>query len=227
MMGLLTDFLSDETLLFSVILTAKTCIVVVFILAFFGVLIGYLLASQKNVFTSFLEFIITLPLVFPPIGTGFILLSLLGRNGLLGHFGLHPNIVFTPYGVYLAALIAGLPLVVKPIQSAIEREVFKLFDAARTLGKNRWQAFILVIIPSVRSSLAAGLVLAAARSLGEVGMTLLLGGNLMGRTNTLSLEIYNSVMDADFERAWMLCLILGGISILMFLTLKKIAARNS
>lgn len=217
-------FLTDNHLMFPIILTAKTCLIAVVFLALFGVILGYILARNKNIITTVVDFLITLPLVFPPIGTGFILLLLLGRNGLLGKIGLHPDIIFTEKGVYLAAFIAGLPLVVKPVQSAMEQEVFKLADAARTLGKNELQTFFLIIIPSVKRSLSAGLILAAARSLGEVGITLIVGGNLMGRTNTISLEIYNAVMDADFHRASILCVILGVISLAIFFLLRKVSA---
>jgi len=219
-----TNLLSDQTLLFSIILTAKTCFAAVFLHCVFGLILGYILASRKNIVTSVLDFIVTLPLVFPPIGTGFVILLLLGRNGPLGKIGLSPDIIFTETGVMLAAFIAGLPLVVKPVQSAVEREVFKLAEAARTLGKNELQTFFLVIIPSVKRSLGAGLILASGRSMGEVGITLMIGGNIVGKTNTISLEIYNSVMDADFIRASFLCLILGTISLVVFFALKRLSA---
>lgn len=135
MMNFFSHFSDDETLLFSIGLTARTCVVSLIILAFSGVLIAYVLAKKKNTLTAILEFFITLPLVFPPIGTGFILLMLLGRNGFLSQLGLRTDIIFTRSGVYLAALIAGLPLVVKPVQSALERNVFKLAEVLERLGK--------------------------------------------------------------------------------------------
>ncbi|MFM2480300.1 molybdate ABC transporter permease subunit [Celerinatantimonas sp. YJH-8] len=223
----LSDLFNDPSLIKPIILTAKTCVVALILLCIFGVTLSYLLATRKNLMTGILDFIITLPLVFPPIGTGFILLVVLGRNGLLGQIGLHPDIIFTEKAVFLAAFIAGLPLVIKPLQSAMERDVFKLAEASRTLGKNEFKTFLLVIIPSVKRPLGAGLILAAARSLGEVGITLIIGGNLQGRTNTISLEIYNAVMDADFHRASILCLILGVISLVIFLLLRKMSAISS
>ncbi|MEI8632739.1 molybdate ABC transporter substrate-binding protein [Vibrio sp. PP-XX7] len=108
----MSDFnqlLFDETMIFPIILTAKTCLVSMVMLGLFGVMIGYLLAKHKNILTAIIDFFITLPLVFPPIGTGFILLLLLGRNGVMGKMGFHPNLIFTEAGVYLAAFIAGLP----------------------------------------------------------------------------------------------------------------------
>jgi molybdate transport system permease protein len=218
------SFISDKDIAFTIALTARTCLTAVVLHAVTGLLIGYYLARKKSLVTGLVDFLVTLPLVFPPVGTGFLLLLLFGRNGLIGKTGITPEIIFTETGVVTAAFIAGLPLVVKPIQSAIERDVFRLADAAKTLGKNEIQVFFLIIIPAVKRSLGAGLILAAGRSLGEVGITLMVGGNMVGKTNTISLEIYNSVMDADFMRAGFLCLILGSISLLVFFALRRLSA---
>jgi len=217
----------DREMTFTITLTAKVCLVALFFHALSGLVLGYYLARNKGLVAGIIDFFVTLPLVFPPVGTGFILLYLLGRNGLVTQITgglLQPDIIFTQTGVILAAFIAGLPLAVKPVQSAVAREVIKLVEAARTLGKSRLATFFLVVIPSVRRSLGAGLILATGRSLGEVGITLMVGGNLIGRTNTISLEIYNSVLNADFARAGFLCLILGTISLGVFFTLRKISA---
>lgn len=223
-METLGELLRDSSLIFPILLTAKTCAAALMMHCAAGLLLGYVLAVKKNFLSGVLDFFVTLPLVFPPIGTGFVLLLLLGKRGVLGKMGLSPDIIFTETGVMTAAFIAGLPLVVKPVQSAVEREVLKLADAARTLGKNSIQVFFLIIIPAVRRSLGAGLILAAGRSMGEVGITLMIGGNIIGKTNTISLEIYNSVMDADFARASFLCLVLGVISLGVFFALRRMSA---
>lgn len=223
-METLGELLRDSSLIFPILLTAKTCAAALMMHCAAGLLLGYVLAVKKNFLSGVLDFFVTLPLVFPPIGTGFVLLLLLGKRGVLGKMGLSPDIIFNETGVMTAAFIAGLPLVVKPVQSAVEREVLKLADAARTLGKNSIQVFFLIIIPAVRRSLGAGLILAAGRSMGEVGITLMIGGNIIGKTNTISLEIYNSVMDADFARASFLCLVLGVISLGVFFALRRMSA---
>lgn len=221
------DILNDENIVFSILLTARTCLAALVLHCAAGLVLGYYLGKTKGIMSGFIDFLVTLPLVFPPVGTGFILLYLLGRNGIIASLtggAVSPDIIFTEKGVVIAAFIAGLPLVVKPVQSAIEREVLKLAEAARTLGKTELQTFFLVVIPSVKRSLGAGLILAAGRSLGEVGITLMVGGNLIGKTNTVSLEIYNSVMDADFTGAAFLCILLGSISLAVFFSLKKLSA---
>ncbi|THF64701.1 molybdate ABC transporter permease subunit [Pseudothauera nasutitermitis] len=173
-----------------------------------------------------LDALVTLPLVFPPIATGFALLLLFGRRGPLGGWleGFGVEIIFSFWGVLIASFIAGLPLVVKPVQAALEAASARLSEAARTLGKNELQIFFRVLLPNVRGALAAGLVLGLGRSLGEVGITLMLGGNVMGRTNTVSLEIYNAVSGGDFQRAAVLSLLLGAFTLLLFWGLRRLGA---
>lgn len=188
-----------------------------------GVLFGYYLTSGKSPMRSVVDFLITLPLVFPPIATGFILLMLLGRAGVLGQW-LPVDIVFSFPGVVLAAFVAGLPLVVKPVEAALRGDVKRLAEASRILGKSEWQTFWLVLLPTIRRNVAAGWFLALGRSLGEVGITLMLGGNIIGRTNTLSLEIYNAVFSGEFERAFVLSAIIGIFSLSIFIALKRLSA---
>lgn len=223
-MDSLLALLHDPAIIFTIALTAKTMAFALVLHAAAGVILGYLLATRKGVLIGITDFVVTLPLVFPPVGTGFLLLLLLGRNGPLVRTGICPDLIFTEAAVVIAAFVAGMPLVIKPVQSAIEREVVKLVEAARTLGKSELQCFFLVVIPSVKRSLGAGLILAAGRILGEVGITLMIGGNIAGKTNTISLEIFNAVMDADFTRAGILCSLIGIVSLVIFFVLKKMAA---
>jgi len=188
-----------------------------------SILLGYYLTSGKSTMRSVVDFLVTLPLVFPPIATGFILLMLLGRAGLIGQV-LPVDIVFSFPGVVIAAFVAGLPLVVKPVEAALRGNVKQLAEASRVLGKSEWQTFWFVLLPNVKRNVASGWFLALGRSLGEVGITLMLGGNIIGRTNTLSLEIYNAVFSGEFERALVLSGIIGIFSLTIFIALKKLSA---
>jgi molybdate transport system permease protein len=134
------------------------------------------------------------------------------------------DIIFSFYGVVLAAFIAGLPLMVKPVEAALRGDVRRLAEIARVLGKNEWQVFWLVLLPNVRRSVLSGWFLALGRSLGEVGITLMLGGNIVGKTNTLSLEIYNAVFSGEFERAMVLSAIIGFFSLAIFFMLRRLSA---
>lgn len=192
-----------------------------------GIGLGWALARPRWPGRTVLDVAVTLPMVFPPLAMGFFLLLALGRRSPLGQwlaetFGL--SFVFTFEGVLLASVIVGLPLVVKPIEAAIAGVSRRLGEASRTLGRNEWETFAWVILPNVRAAIVAGLVLATARSLGEVGITLMLGGNIVGRTNTMSLEIYNAVFNGEYPRAVILSALLGLVSIAVFVTLRRAGA---
>ena len=176
-----------------------------------------------------LEMLVSLPLVFPPIALGFFLLLLLGRQGWL-NARLPQNwrfdLVFSFEALLLAALIAGLPLMVKPVQAALEQEARVLAEAASTLGKSAWQTFMHVTLPSIAGPLAAGLALGIGRGMGEVGMSLILGGNLVGKTDTLSLAIYNAVLDGDFSCARNYAFVLAILALALFSLLNRLG-RNA
>lgn len=214
----------DAVILSPVILSAKVAASTLPLFLIFGVGIGYIVGRWRTPATIVLDFFVSLPLVFPPIATGFLLLLLLGRAGPLGKplrdlFGL--EIIFSFWGVALAAFIAGLPLMVKAVQASIRTDTLRLMEISAVLGKSGPETFLRITLPSIRKSIATGLFLAQARSLGEVGVTLMLGGNIVGRTNTISLEIYNSVFTGEFRNAAILTAILGltSISILLLMHL--------
>jgi molybdate transport system permease protein len=205
-------------------LSLKVAGVVLLLFLVVGIGLGYAL-SRPFPLRGLVDALVSLPLVFPPIAIGFFLLLLLGRHGLVGgplHTATGWDLVFSFPGLVLAAFIAGLPLVVKPIQSAIEGSARELVEASYTLGKGRLATLVLVVIPAVRGSLIAGLTLGVGRSFGEVGITLMLGGNLIGSTETLSLAIYNSVLDGDFSCATRLSLLLGAVSLALFALLRRL-----
>jgi molybdate transport system permease protein len=115
----------------------------------------------------------------------------------------------------LAAFIAGLPLVVKTVQASIRNDTLRLMEVSAVLGKSPPETFLRVTLPSIKKSIVAGLFMALARTLGEVGVTLMLGGNIVSRTNTISLEIYNSVFTGEFGNAVILASILGIASVII------------
>jgi molybdate transport system permease protein len=222
---------SSITMLFShevaepLILTLKTAAITLTLHLVAGVISGYLLTKGKSFFGFIADAVITLPLVFPPIATGFLLLLLLGRNGIIGQplLAMGSEIIFSQSGVFIASFIAGLPLVVKSVQAAIAAMNPALSEAAWTLGKSRVQTYLFVVLPAIRHALLTGLILSLGRSLGEVGITLMLGGNIIGKTETVSLAVYNAVFEGNFEKAAFLSFMLGIMSFAMFYALKKVS----
>ncbi|WP_027720348.1 molybdate ABC transporter permease subunit [Maridesulfovibrio zosterae] len=219
----IASILLDGTTLTPLALSAKVLAVAGILQLLIGVPTAFWLARSKGMLHNFIDTAVTLPLVFPPVATGFVLLLILGRNGPVGQL-FSDRIIFGFPGLVVAAFVAGLPLLVKPVQAALKSaEAEKLSEVAAVLGKSETAIFLQVLLPCTKRSIMAGLLLALARSLGEVGMTLMLGGNVIGRTNTLSLEIYNAVFNGEFERAAVLSTIIGIASISMFTVLKKVS----
>ncbi|OYV30507.1 MAG: ABC transporter permease [Thiomonas sp. 20-64-9] len=171
---------------------------------------------------AWLDALITIPLVFPPVVIGFALLWLLGRESLLGRalqlVGV--NFVFTFPGLLLAAFIAGLPLAVKTLQTALQTHPRVWHEVALTLGRGPVNVYLTMHLPIALPALLGGLLLALARGMGEVGISLMLGGNILGRTETLSLAIFNTVTTGDYAQAAWLSALLGGFSLVLFVAVR-------
>jgi molybdate transport system permease protein len=154
--------------------------------------IGWVLARKDFVGKSVLATLALVPLVLPPVVTGFLLLSLLGSQGPLGAWlaGLGLPIPFTLLGATLAALTVGLPLYVVSIRNAFQAVDPRYEEVAQTLGRHPWPTFVRVTFPLALPGIAAGAVLAFARALGEFGATVVLAGNVEGSTRTIALAVY-------------------------------------
>lgn len=220
----------NAALIFPILLTLRTCAACLLLYALVGLPLALWLSRSHSFLSGLFGFLITLPIVFPPIAMGFILLLLLGKNGFIGvylfsAFGV--RLVFSEAAVILAAFIAGLPMVVRPLQAAMGKiEVIRLEEAARTLGCGYLKTFLLVTIPQVGSVAASGLLLGVARASGEVGITMMLGGNISGKTNTLSLEIYNLVSRGEFDVAMGLCVVLAVVGLVLYILLEKFKVKE-
>lgn len=158
-----------------------------------AVAVAWLLARWRFPGKFLLEVVVNLPLVLPPVVTGYLLLVLFGRQGILGgalEQWLGLRLVFDWKGAALAAAVVGFPLLVRPIRQAFEAVDPHLLGAARTLGAGPCDSFFSVALPLARPGLLSGCVLAFARSMGEFGATLMIAGNIPGVTRTVPLLIY-------------------------------------
>ncbi len=170
-----------------------------------GIALGWLLARKNWRGKTLVETLVTLPLVMPPVATGLVLLKLLGRRGLLGRwcesfFGV--EIVFTWRAVVIATAVMSFPLLVRTARLALEGVNPRYEQVARTLGAGPWRVFWTITLPLAARGLAAGVVLAFARALGEFGATIMVAGFIPGRTATLSLSIYHLVQLSRDHEAW-------------------------
>ncbi len=204
------------------LLSFRVAVVSTVIVMAVGVWLGWILARKSFAGRELLDAIVTLPLVLPPTVLGYYLLVLLSRSGWLGRVierltGQH--IAFTWKGAVVAAIIGSLPLVVKTARAAIQSVDPVLEDAARTLGQSEWQVFWRVTMPLSARGIAAAAMLAFARALGDFGATLMLAGNIPGRTQTAAIAIYDATQAGREDYAFTLVLILSAVALfLMFLT---------
>ena len=172
-----------------------------------GVLIAWLLARRRWPGKSFVETVVALPLVMPPVATGLILLELLGRRGVIGGFlekRLGIDVVFTWRAVVIAIGVMAFPLLVRTARVAFEGVNPRLEDIARTLGAGEARVFFTISLPLALRGVIAGALLAFARALGEFGATVMVAGNIPGRTSTIALSIYEAVQLGNDKRAYTL-----------------------
>lgn len=173
-------------------LTLRTAALATLLIVPPGLAIAWLLARYRWRGKSLVETLVALPLVMPPVATGLLLLKLLGRRGPIGRH-LPFDVVFTWRAVVIAMMVMSFPLLVRAARVAFEEVSPRLEQIARTLGARNSRVFVTITLPLAARGIASGMLLAFARAIGEFGATILVAGNIPGRTTTLSLAIYNLV----------------------------------
>ncbi|MEO5916925.1 MAG: molybdate ABC transporter permease subunit [Luteolibacter sp.] len=183
-----------------------------------GLALGWLLARKDWWGKSFVETLVAMPLVVPPVVTGLVLLRIFGRRGPLGSWldqTFQTDVVFTWKAVVLALAVMSLPLLVRNARAAIEEVSPELEQMARTLGAPEWRVFFFITLPLARRGIIAGLLLAFARALGEFGATIMVAGNIPGKTTTLSVAIYQHVQLGQDETVWKLAAVSVSIAFIV------------
>ena len=191
-----------------------------------GTAAGFALARWRFAGRDVLDTLLTLPMVMPPTVLGYYLLVLLGRNGPIGGwlqntFGI--NLIFTWQGAVIAAMVVTFPLVFKPARAAFEGVSPQLEQAARVLGLRERSVFFRVSLPLAWRGILAGVLLAFARALGEFGATLMVAGSLPGKTQTLSIAVYEAVQAGEDALANQLVLLISMVCILILLAVGRLA----
>ena len=200
---------------------AATCINLVL-----GVGAGFLLARSRFIGRDVLDSLLTLPMVMPPTVLGYYLLVLLGRRSAIGawlqdSFGF--SFIFTWQGAAIAAAVVGFPLVFKPARAAFEAVDGQLEQAARVLGVSGLALFFRVTLPLAWRGILAGLLLAFARAMGEFGATLMVAGSIPGKTQTLSIAVYEAVQAGQDSLANELVVLTSAVCVAVLLIAGRLA----
>jgi molybdate transport system permease protein len=191
-----------------------------------GTALGFLFARCTFRGKDFLDAIFTLPMVLPPTVTGYYLILLLGRRGLLGGplYTLSGwTVTFTWFAAVIASTVVALPLMIKSARAAFESVDVDYEIASCIMGKSETETFFRITLPLAGRGVLAGIVLSFARAFGEFGATLMLAGNIPGRTQTMPLAIYEAVASGEDEQAKWLALILTGISVTVVYLTNRLA----
>jgi molybdate transport system permease protein len=209
--------LLQPELLAILVLSLKVAFVAMVITVPLAIAMAYLLARKEFWGWHIVNALCHLPLVMPPVITGYLLLVMLGPSGGVGHIleiiGL--SVAFTWWGAAIAASIMAFPLVMRPIRLAFELQDPQILESAKTLGANRWSAFMTISLPLALPGILAGSVLGFAKALGEFGATITFVSNIPGETQTLALAIYSFLQSPTGDQA-ALSLVLAGIALSFF-----------
>jgi molybdate transport system permease protein len=199
----MTDYLSP------LLISLKTVLAATVITFFLGLVAARWMARYTGRMKSAVDALFLLPLVLPPTVVGFGLLLLFGKHGPLGQLLslMGTTVVFSWPATVIAAAVVAFPLMYMTARGAFEQVEPNMEDAARTLGAGEWKVFWTVTVPLAWPGVAAGTVLSFARALGEFGATVMLAGNIPGRTATIPVAIYFAVQDGDTRQAVILVII--------------------
>ncbi len=191
-----------------------------------GVGTGFVLARVRFVGRDLLDTFLTLPMVMPPTVLGYYLLVLIGRRGVFGswlHDTLGINLIFTWQGAVIAAMIVSFPLVFKPARAAFESVDAQMEQAGRVLGLTEWGIFFRITLPLAWRGILAGVLLSFARAMGEFGATLMVAGSIPGKTQTLSIAVYEAVQAGQDDLANTLVIIISLVCIAILLLAHRLA----
>jgi len=209
-------FSSDISAIF---ISLKLALITCFFLELIGTPLAYYLAFKSKASKSFLEAVVTLPLVLPPTVIGFYLIIIFSPDTYLGNFFIMltgEQLIFSFYGLVLASVIYSLPFWVQPLQSSFERIGKDTIKTANTLGANSLDTFKNVIIPLSKRGFLTSFIISFAHTMGEFGIVLMVGGGIHGKTKVIAISIYDHVEQLSFGKAHFLA---AGMLILSFIIL--------
>lgn len=218
----------DSSILFSLKLSLQVATAATFFVVLLGITIAYFLSMKRFRGRTLLDVLFTLPLVLPPTVTGYYLIIIFGRNGFIGRFIYDITgwtIMFTWYAAVLASFVVALPLMIKTASAAIESVDRNMINASYTLGHSEFVTAFKVILPLSKRGIIAGAVLSFARAMGEFGATLMVAGNIPGKTDTMPLAIYTLASSGDWSAANLMVIFLTLLSGVFLYAANKLSRR--
>ncbi|NFO03689.1 molybdate ABC transporter permease subunit [Clostridium botulinum] len=202
-------------------ISLKTSLVATSLTFVLGIIVSYWIANFNGKLKGLLDGLLNLPLILPPTVVGFFLLLICGKNGFIGRLFLifDKSLIFSWTATVVAAVVVSFPMMYRTTRSAFEQIDSNILSAARTLGLSEIQIFYKIAIPLSWPGIIAGLVLSFARAMGEFGATLMIAGNIPGKTQTMPLAIFFAVEGGDMQKAILWVIIIVSLSLFMIILL--------
>lgn len=219
--------ITAEEFLTPVLLSLRVAFIALILSFVFGTLIAHFMTRKKFKGKIILETIIMLPIVLPPTVVGFILIVIFGNNSIAGNIVeliFSQSIIFTWYAAVLASTVVSFPLMYQAAKTGFLSIDKNIEDAARVDGAGNFQVFMKITLPLASVPLMTGAILSFARALGEFGATLMIAGNIPGRTQTLPTAIYVALQSGNMQLAWLWVITIIVISFIMLLFVRTKSA---
>lgn len=184
-------------------ISIKTATLSTVITFFLGIIVSYWMSNFKGKSKGIIDGLFTLPLILPPTVVGFFLLLICGKNGPIGKLLdlFNTSLIFSWSATVIAAIVVSFPMMYRTTRSAFEQIDINILSAARTLGLSEFKIFYKIAIPLAMPGIIGGLVLSFARAMGEFGATLMLAGNIPGKTQTMPLAIFFAAEGGDMQKS--------------------------
>jgi molybdate transport system permease protein len=204
------------------LISLKAAVFATIITFFIGIYMAFL-TTKLNRFKGLVDGLFTLPLILPPTVVGFFLLIIFGKNGFLGKLLAKSgtSVVFTGTATIIASSVVAFPLMYRTARAAFEQIDPNMIYVSRTLGLSEHKIFVKIMLPNSFSSIMAGTILTFARALGEFGATIMLAGNIPGKTQTMAVAVYSAVQAGNRELAYKWVIIMASMSFATMLLLNK------
>jgi len=209
------------------LISIKTSLLATVIALILGITGAYRVTKIKK-YKNLIDAIFTLPLVLPPTVIGFFLLMLLGKNGFIGkvlsQFG--ASVIFTWTATVIASSLVAFPLVYRAAKASFEQMDANLIYAAQTLGIPQSEIFFRIIMPNCRAGILSGTILAFSRAMGEFGATIIIAGNIQGKTQTMALAVYTAIQSGDRTLAYKWAFLISVISLFAVILMNKVSQKG-
>lgn len=210
------------------IISLKTAAVSTFITSIIGIIVAYLMSQYSGKLKGLIDGLLNLPLILPPTVVGFFLLVIFGKNGPIGKLLLlfDTSIIFSWSATVISAVIVSFPMMYRTTLASFEQIDYNLINAAKTLGLSRFSIFTKISIPLAFPGIIGGIILSFARAIGEFGATLMLAGNIPGKTQTMPLAIFFAVEGGNMNAAYNWVITITSISLCSILILNYYSKRH-